>query len=139
MPPLPPLKKPRQAYLRLPPFVEAGGRRNGRRAAAAVALNGAAAATGPATTRVVVPADALPHRVLRVLVPAEDMDVVVGAPAPAPPPTVEEIRAAYQREQAAAPTAPRRCGAAAPRKVRAAAGAEARAGRDARVNPMLRC
>jgi len=61
---------------------------------------------GPATTRVVVPADALPHRVLRVLVPAEDMDVVVGAPAPAPPPSLEEIRAAYQREQAAAPSRP---------------------------------
>ena len=40
------------------------------------------------------------------MVPAEDMDVVVGAPAPAPPPSVEEIRAAYQREQATAPTRP---------------------------------
>ena len=104
MPPLPPLKKPRQAYLRLPPFVEAGETVDVPLPPSL--LTARRRRQGPATTRVVVPADALPHRVLRVLVPAEDMDVVVGAPAPAPPPTVEEIRAAYQREQAAAPRPP---------------------------------
>ncbi len=172
IPPLPPLKKPRQAYLRLPPFVEAGEtvdvplppslltarrRRQGpattrvvvpacveiriygvfvlnhrvvlhaidatparwRDDAGSLPLDGASTATSSSRNDLVknhqvhptnwlistqVPADALPHRVLRVLVPAEDMDVVVGAPAPAPPPSVEEIRAAYQREQAAVPT-----------------------------------
>ena len=104
LPPLPPLKKPRLAYLRLPPHARAGE-------AVDVPLPpGLLSARcrrlpGQATTRVVVPASALPHRVLRVSVPPEDMDGFVVPPAPVPVPSLEEIRAAYQQEQAAPPPA----------------------------------
>ena len=63
MPPLPPLKKPRQAYLRLPPFVEAGETVDVPLPPSL--LTARRRRQGPATTRVVVPADALPHRVMK--------------------------------------------------------------------------
>ena len=94
--------KPRQAYLRLPPFVEAGETVDVPLPPSL--LTARRRRQGPATTRVVVPADALPRRRPPPLVPA-DMDVVAGGAAGA---AADRRRdpGAYQREQAAAPRPP---------------------------------